>query len=408
MSSVLAVPTDKSAHDVPDLLKRSDGDDMRIWWIAVAAVLAPGVTTGGGPASAAAGGAWPQAGFGATNSAYNPAESVLNASSARRLKARWSVTPAARDTSCVRRTPPVVSGGRVFIPDADGVSAFAVGTGKRLWTAPKAFDEGAGPLLAVSGTTLVGTANFCFSASDSNGAMVALNAATGAEIWSVGRDTPYTSMVIDGGLVIASGPELAADSAAVTAYRLADGTVKWQRTGVSAANAVAAGGVMLLAKADGTGSIAVDVATGAVRWTSGKEWAVQSADPSGVRTYATDPSGTLVSLRSSTGVVGWSAPGGGVTTDGRQVFVTRGTTLICYDAGTGRRKWAKALGGTVGRPIRAGGLVYAAVAGKPLVILNAATGTVAAKSTVKAVGNVVVTGGRLYVDDGTKLRTYTP
>jgi outer membrane protein assembly factor BamB len=376
---------------------------------AAALAVMTGAVLAAGPARAATGD-WAQAGYGPANTAYNPAESVINAGSIKKLKKRWSVTPAAADTSCVGQTPPVVAGGRMFLPDGDGVSAYAVATGKRLWHAPKAFDEGHGPQLAVSGDTLIGVTNFCFSTSDSNGDMVALDVKTGRKRWSAARDTPYDNVVVDAGLVIASGSEFAADFAAVTAYRIADGSVKWERTEVSADHGVSAGGRLLLTRAGGTGSVAVAAATGAQLWTTSKVWSVRGANPAGDRFYATDPKGRLTSIAAATGAVGWIVPDGLVTNDGRQVFVARGTVLTCYAAATGKKKWSRNLGGAVGRPIRAGGLVYAVVDGRPLAILAAATGATAASGApyAGAFGHPVATGGRLYITDGTTLRSYTP
>jgi outer membrane protein assembly factor BamB len=389
--------------------------------MAAALLVAGTVVVGAQPARAATGdwaatggwaatGDWAQPGYSAANTAYNPAESVINAGSIKKLKARWSVTPAASHTSCIGQTPPVVAGGRVFLPAGDGVSAYSAATGAFQWHAKDVFDEGAGPLLAVAGNTLIGTTNFCFSNSDSNGDMVALDVRTGRKRWTASRDTPYDSIVVDAGLVIASGAEFAADFAAVTAYRVGDGSVKWQRTEMSAENGVSAGGRLLLAEADGTGSIAVSAATGAKVWTSAKSWTVQGANPAGDRFYATDPAGRLTAIAAATGATGWTVPGGLVTNDGRQVFVARGNGLTCYTAATGKKKWSRDLGGAVGRPVRAGGLVYAAVDGRPMAILAAATGATVAsgKPYRKAWGHPVVTGGRLYVNDGTKLHTYTP
>jgi hypothetical protein len=64
----------------------------------------------------------------------------------------------------------------------------------------------------------------------------------------------------------------------------------------------------------------------------------------------------------------------------------------------------------VNRPVRAGGLLYVVVAGKPLAILTPTTGAVTASGAPykAAKGHVVPVGGRLYTTDGTTLRTYTP
>jgi outer membrane protein assembly factor BamB len=55
----------------------------------ISAVL---VTAGASPAQAATVD-WAQAGYAATNTSYNPSESVINSSSIAQLKARWAATP---------------------------------------------------------------------------------------------------------------------------------------------------------------------------------------------------------------------------------------------------------------------------------------------------------------------------
>jgi hypothetical protein len=49
------------------------------------------------PAEAVAASTWPQPGYDAGHSFYNPAESVVNAGSITSLKLRWQITPTPSD-----------------------------------------------------------------------------------------------------------------------------------------------------------------------------------------------------------------------------------------------------------------------------------------------------------------------
>jgi outer membrane protein assembly factor BamB len=72
--------------------------------------------------------------------------------------------------------------------------------------------------------------------------------------------------------------------------------------------------------------------------------------------------------------------------------------------------WSYAAADAVGRPVVAGGVVYATVHDSDVAVLGASDGAVLDFSPPYqgVVGHVVVTGGRLYATDGRVLDVYAP
>jgi outer membrane protein assembly factor BamB len=220
--------------------------------------------------------------------------------------------------------PPVVSGGRAFAADSAGVVAYDAKTGTKLWSNRTAFHD-VSPSLAVSGNVVVGYAYTCGSVSDPNGVMVAFDATTGAIKWQTKRDSPFAEVVIDSGVVVASGGS-ASDTDAVSAYRLTDGTVVWDRSDHLLRHPVSAGGTLLLTHTEEDGAAAVSAATGATLWSTPRNLSVLAANPAGDRFYAVQADTTLVALKVSNGAQVWSVPKlpGEVAADGKRLVVTEG------------------------------------------------------------------------------------
>ncbi|GAB1692649.1 hypothetical protein KRM28CT15_44520 [Krasilnikovia sp. M28-CT-15] len=359
---------------------------------------------------------WTQDGYGAARTFYNPAESVINARSVNGLRRQWSVAPPqAQDWTCSGTTTPLAAAGRVFVADETGVGAYQAKTGRRIWhhhwDSP---DQASTPSMAVSGgLLLVGVAD-CESISSVGGDIFAFNVATGRLKWHQGLPRPAHFLLVDRGVVVTSG---ASDTLGVTAFRVSDGRELWTLQGYFA-GAAANGRLFVSSAYDVFRIAAVSITTGRRIWTTPElstsvTGGVTAATPAGDLVYAVYESG-LLCLRSSNGSVVWRDPSTAwpLATDGRRIYRASGSSIEALGARTGQRLWTTRLTGNTGPPVRAGGLLYTAVAdGKPLGILNAANGTVA--STGRHLGrldggHVVVSGGRLYMTIGNTLVAYAP
>ncbi|GAA3339178.1 hypothetical protein GCM10020358_22000 [Amorphoplanes nipponensis] len=370
--------------------------------LAGTALLAAALLAAPAPARAAPAPGWAQPGYGPGDTYYNPAESVINAGTVDAVRRRWTVALPEAPQRCARAAEPVVAGGRVFAPTETGIVAYQAGTGRPSWRFDWPYPEDeTTPHLAVAGDLLIVANSGCQSQSDPDGTVRALSAVSGRLVWTVSLPAPVESLVVDRGIAVVSG-ESASDSPAVVGLSVADGTRRWQLAGHSSAG-VSAGGRVLVGRVGAAGTSALSVTSGRMLWTRAAAWTGRAADPAGDRFYASDARNAMLCLDAATGAVVWSAARKGsalIAADGRRVYRAMGPAVEALDARTGARRWTASLPGHAGQPVRAGGLLYTTVdGGRPLGILNAATGTRASAGTrIGAVpgGNVVVTGGWVY------------
>lgn len=369
-----------------------------------------------GPARAGAAG-WAQDGYGPGNTGVNPNERTITVGNAGALRYRWSIVSGVSRGTCMFQAPPVVADGRLFLADQSGFAAYRAGTGGRIWRHPVAVPgDQETPAFAVAGSVLLVAVNDCGSTSDPDGELTAYDAATGAERWTVRRDAPLYRMVVDRDVVAVGGGDASAD--VVSAYRRHDGALLWTRTGVELGANVSAAGRLLLTRTDHSGVTTVDIRTGSPLWTKAVDWTVAAADPDGRRFLVGDPAGRLLAVAAADGAVAWTAPGiagqQGASTqiavDAGRVYAAVGDHLVALRAGDGMRLWDQDLYGWVGRPVLAGGVLYATVENQPLAILDPRTGaTLDDQPQVSdARGHAVVVGGRLFVTDGRVLDAYSP
>jgi outer membrane protein assembly factor BamB len=378
------------------------------------ALVAVAALAGPVPAHAAPASAWAQPGYGAGDTYYNPGESRINAGTINAVRRRWTVAlPEARER-CARAAKPVVAAKRVFVPQETGISAYRAGTGQLSWRFrwPYPEDEST-PHLAVAGGLLIVANHGCQSQSDPNGTVRALSVTSGRLVWSTSLQAPVESLVVDRGIAVVSGQSLS-DSPAVVALRASDGTQRWQLADHLSAGISAAGRV-LVSRVGTAGTSALSITTGEAAWTRRIAWAGQAATPAGDRFYVSDRGNAMVCVNAATGAVVWRAArkaGPLIAADGRRVYRATADRIEALDARTGKLSWSASLPGATGQPVRAGGLLYATVAGgKPLGILHAATGARASTGTQIGTlrsGNVVVTGGWIYALKGNTISGYAP
>ena len=358
------------------------------------------------PAEAAVAPLWDHPGYDAEDSHHNPRETAINAGTVRRLTQKWQAGLRSSDHSCSGYSAPVLAGGRIFVSDQLGVSAYTATTGTPTWR----YDwddpgDSATPRLAVAGALVIVAGGDCNSQSDPDGRLIALDAGTGLPRWRLRLDIPVGSVVVDKGVVVVSGGS-PSDADTVAAYAVRDGRALWVKDG-SLSSEVSADGTILVRSTDGFGvpaggSSALTIGTGAVRWSrTGVSWTARAADPSGTRFYVTDQAGSLRTVRVADGVPGWSTAGTELlAVDATRVYLVSGRTVEALGVLDGKRVWTARQNVDGVQPVQAGGLLYAGAA-----VLNAADGTVAGPEHP---GRVIVSGGRLHqVRDGI-LRSFAP
>ncbi len=381
-------------------------------WRAGIGLVTAAVLIAGTPVQAASRAQWAQAGYGPGRTFYNPAESVINAGTIEGVSRKWTAAlPYADAGTCSYASPPVVSGGRVFVTDSEGIGAYAATTGERLWqwTWDSPEDEGT-PQLAVShGLLLVGNTD-CQSMSDPDGTLRALDVSSGDEQWSVEVEAPVESLVVDRGVVVVSGAS-ESDLPRVRGFDVTTGRQRYNLARFTSAG-VAANGRMLLSRTSTAATVAVRITTGRAMWTRTKRWYAEAATPAGDRFLVSDARGTLVSLRATDGATQWSArrAAGRIATDGRRVYHPWSNGVEALHIRTGERVWTRIFEGDTGQPVRAGGLVYVTVdAGERIGIMNAANGRVLSSGRQFPSldeGHVVVAGGWIYLVNGSQLEAY--
>jgi outer membrane protein assembly factor BamB len=306
-----------------------------------------------------------------------------------------------------------VANNRLYLTDQGGFAAYNATTGAPLWTYrfTDRTDEQT-PELTVVGSRVFATFTGCRSVSDQDSNIRAFDANTGAQLWQVNRDAVIGATVVDKDIVVAGGGDPFLSE--VSAYRVSDGSLVWSRN-ATMSRPVSAGGRVLINSLDEagnpTGSELLDVRTGATLWSTSTTYQALAAGPTGGPIYAAGPGATLVRLNVETGAIGWSVPGAAaqLAVDGPRLFVAQGTDLVARDSGTGAELWRKAYTVQLGKPVVAGGVLYATAAGSRTDPLDPATGAVLDFEAPfdRAIEHPVIVNGRLYTTSGRVLDAFT-
>jgi outer membrane protein assembly factor BamB len=339
--------------------------------------------------------AWPAAGYDAANTGYTRASGPADS-----ISETWH-----HETGRPVDAPPVVEGGRVYLPVHDGLVARSVGTGERVWrtdvespgleSAPVVaggrvfvgFDDSLFAFDAVTGEqqwrrrlpenelrapAVAGEA--VYVACGGNGAVFALAAETGDVRWQadVDRWIPDGVAVRDGVVYAVGGDE------AVVALDAADGSVRWRRTFEAGFRGAPTAGDerVYVGSEDGT-LYALDAAGGRELWRFDSNPTVShepgerpepgpfgSAALAHGRLYVGSSDTHLYALDAATGEVDWSfwswndvATAPAVTDDA--VYVgSADTMLYALDVATGERRWEFSTRGRVGSPAVVDGRVF--------------------------------------------------
>lgn len=292
---------------------------------------------------------WSQPGGNAANAPGNVSLGGTSASSAWRVGAvqkasKRNVRPSA---------PPLIHGGGVFVYDTSGtVTALAAGGGKA-WSVSLA-PEGeksrpAGGGIAASGNAIFAATGF--------GELVALDAATGARIWTFEMSAPaHSAPTAAGGKVY-----VVSATNVLHAVNQADGTEAWQFLGIpetagvlSSASPAVSGNVVVVPYSSGE-VIAFDADSGKLKWADAVVRSTRTLAVSGLTdvaaspviydgvVYATGVSGRTIAVRLSSGERLWEQNIGSSSTpavSGDAIFIVDlQDNLVALDRRTGTVFW---------------------------------------------------------------------
>ncbi|MCG5440336.1 outer membrane protein assembly factor BamB family protein [Micromonospora foliorum] len=378
--------------------------------LTAAAVLAATVAIPATPAVAGGTGWWSMSGYLVSNSAFNPNETSVTVPTVANLKLKHTGTPARTG-----QRAPVVADGLVYAVDDLGVTATDEVTGAQKWR----FELD--PEKFLMPTELVHTAGQLVFAANvilhSPGAVASqvfvLDAPTGTVVRDFPDDGVATQILVDRGVVMVSGESRwAADT---RAYRLADGQLLWQHDKYMQQPVSANGRVIL----SGTGtsakplaSVIVDITTGTISHTTAdRDYRALATDEAGTKFYV-GWGHSLQVLDATTGTLTWLAsnlsPKFVVVTPTRLYVTSFGGTVFALNRSTGAIIWSKSIPGSEHqRAIIAGGVLHVTAKGNRVYALNPVDGApLNAPAFTGATDQLVVTYGRVYVTDGTKLAVY--
>ncbi len=324
---------------------------------------------------------WPQAGFDARHTSFNPYENVITKTNLTKLVGKFDLG--------YPRYRPVVGGGILFASESGKIVAYDARSLKELW---RRDTHGFGNILAATPAVADGQ---LFEIQDWGGGsqIVAMNPATGVEeAWS------YTVPATDARPLTVSNHVLyAALNGGVYAFQTVGGKLLWRRnigplgsgSGLTGAPTIANGMVYLTVT--GGRVYALDAATGAVKWSVRPRvvttsW-VEDVVVSGSTVYTTlggpQPiaANILYALDSKTGAVRWQRRSIG----GPAAFANGALYVAGYDSyvrriapATGAGLWSKpfddpGIGGVWEPPTVANGMVFT-TSGFVVQALDAVTG----------------------------------
>lgn len=375
--------------------------------LGLALVLALALSgTVAGSAQATTRSSWPQFGYGATHSGFNPEEHILDRTNVPGLSLLWQ-RPLGQ--SPIEGTP-IVSDGRVFVASGESsLSALNSRDGSVLWTADVGLPRTSTSTPALSGGVVVAVGGL----TSAGGAVAAFDIRTGQLRWktpipwSVGFSTP---VVYGERIFVTAGRTFYSLSAA-------SGAVLWSSSlggdpdnAIQAPLAVSDGGKYIIgATGDGyvyalrgsNGKLAWsakfpgDELNGGVSISGGIGYVTEFLEDSGSRIYAFQVSNGRViwSQASGTDVV-FVTPtvGNGVVYVGSWDFHMR-----AYDARTGAVRWVVSIPDEIwSSAALANGVLYSATESS-FFALDARTGRRLFSISLGTRSSPAVAGGRVYI-----------
>lgn len=349
---------------------------------------------------------WPQTGFTAEGTRNNIYENVLSSANVASLAQAWTFNIG---TNAV--TTPAVANGVLYVANLDSGSvsgktlyALDASTGATLWTATLGDTVETSPIVTNGMVYLAVGLDF-----------QAFNAATGALVWTDSGMQPFASPVTANGIIYLSDYY-----GRVHALDAVTGAVLWTTSVgdyVVASPSVANGVVYVPQGFDGSGLFedafyALDAATGTVLWTAATQRAndAPGAVANGVF-YAGSDDHLFYALDAATGATLWSIQIGKAATaptvaDGL-VYIdfpsgANRRTLDAFDAATGALRWhTPEITGDFSPPAAANGVVYSGASDGNVYAFDAASGTTLWSAALGGDGgDVVVANGMVFVTSG--------
>jgi outer membrane protein assembly factor BamB len=317
--------------------------------------------------------------------------------------------------------PPLVYGGRIFVYDTSGVvTALAPGGGKS-WST-KLAPEGEKSRAAGGGIAADGTAIF---AATGYGELVALDASSGAKLWTFQLSAPaQAAPTAAGGMVF-----VVSATNVLHAVNQADGTEVWQYPGIpesagvlSSASPAFAGGIVVVPYSSGEVT-AFNAADGKLTWADAVIRSTRTQAISGLTdvaaspviydgvVYATGLSGRTIAVRLADGERLWEQNIGSASTpavSGNAIFlVDLEDNIVALDRVSGTVFWRASLPvvrkkkffSVWSGPTLAGNLLWAVSNDERLVGIDPTTGNIAVDKQLPSPAYIkpIAAGGQLLV-----------
>jgi outer membrane protein assembly factor BamB len=334
---------------------------------------------------------WPQYGFSPTGARNNIYENVLGIANVNKIGLHWKAPTAGASSAPVvydgrlyfgsgdhnlhainaitgaelwtfatgdnLGDSPAAAGGLVYIGSLDNVYALNARTGDLIWT----FDVGLGGVesapAVVNGILYLGVNG----EGDSDGGLLALDGATGAQLWKFETGIAATSPAVANGIAyVGSGNSTLDALDAVTGAKLWEFDANLGTGAPSVAN-----GRVFFSSDDGT-FYGLNAITGAQIWSffTGVEFGGSPAI-AGDKVYVGSSNGSLYSFNSLTGTLIWTfATSSGIQSspavaDGVIYVTSTDSTVYALNANTGAFLWSYTTGGSLrSSPTVANGIVY--------------------------------------------------
>ncbi len=306
---------------------------------------------------------------------WNPYETVLGVGNVGGLQVKWT-NPIGSFSYFMNSSPAVVNG-VVYIGNDQGILyALNASTGATLWS----FNLGFG--IPVSSTPAVANGVVYIGGGNADvGNVYALNASTGALLWSSTTGGP-----IDSSPAVANGVVyIGCIDSNVYAFNASTGAKLWSyNTGLNSAvesSPAVANGVVYVGS-DGSNLYALNASTGGLLWSyaMGADVTSSPAVANGV-VYVGSQDYTVYALNASTGALLWSYTTGGAiyysspaVANGVVYFGSLDGNLYALNASTGAKLWSYAIGESESSPAVANGVVYIGSFDHNVYALNASTG----------------------------------